>query len=654
MSKSAYLRAAAAQVALEISPPSIRSDLLAQSTFREEFGLGTDQVIALRNAGLSIGRRNFFETIRRVLAGEVEAEVMDVEGRQWTLRKEAGGDQPRLVVSSGEQRSVLPDFGVLSNEPMLRLRSLEKAAMAVNLPMSAEEEWRNILRDRALVDEEVEIFDSDMWDTPVHIERSIGSELKEGQSSVRSLVPCSRRYFERLVGVYDGSESIKDYASGVCGQLLESLSAREAYGGFLHSLFLSCHAALTAEINVDGLSKDDLVRAYEFLMHGGDMVSRLGAVEVGFRILPERPELEPYILGLVQRIRDDDDEDSASEFKLFGALFVLVDGEISRARLLSTEPPFYRRLASLAHAALIHRQLIHSGIDYDRFCEWAFNSRAEQFYMQSLADMRREPRWSPDFSQAHQIKMDFFGRMMIAGSRFHENMEAGELRQIVLGEEPGGLFASSNFPSPYLPGPLEGREDHTSEMPDEVARLIEAKLESEQVEPASFALLVNSSIVFRIDTGHVELAAKALRLARYRLANVKDKSELAVTLNGLATVAAVTRTTALADELRILVRRYRHDRQFGLSMDEAIRICLVASATREDLIEWREFAGDWLTEFAFDELAGDDREIFHSHLQCLLHAVPELWLSCGKADAALMGLCSSSTNSDVGRRGRPR
>ncbi len=641
MSNSAYVRAAAAQVALEIVPPLIQSDLLAQSSFREEFGLETDQVMALRDAGLSIRRRDFFGAIRSVFAGEVEAEVMDAEGRQWTLRKEAGRDQPRLVVSSGEKRSLLPDFGVLSNDPMLRLRSLEKTAMDVNLPRGAEDEWRNILADRELVDEEVELFDSDMCDTPVRLERLIGRELKEGQSSVRSLVPCSRRYFERLVGVYDGSESIKGYASGAAGQFLKGLTARKAYDGFLHSLFLSSHAELTAEISVDRLAKDDLVRAYEFIQHRGDILSRLGAVEVGFRILPERPELEPYILGLVQRIRDDGDEDGDSEFKLFGALFVLVDGEISRARLLSTEPPFYRRLASLAHAALIHGQLIHSGIDYDRFSEWAFNSRAEQFYMQSLADMRREPRWSPDFSQADQIKMDFFGRMMIAGSRFHENIDAGELRQVVLGEEPGALFASSNFPGPYLPGPLEGCEDYTSEMPDEVARLIEAKLESEQVEPASFTLLVNSSIVFRIDTGHVELAAKALRLASYRLANVKDKSELAVTLSGLATVAAVTRSTALADELRVLVRRYRHDRQFGLSIDEAIRICLVASASREDLIAWREFAGDWLTEFAFDELAGDEGETLHSHLQCLLHAVPELWLSCGKADAALKGLCSS-------------
>ena len=644
MSDLAYVRAATAQVALEITPPSIRSDLLAQSTFRDEFGLGTDQLISLRKTGLSIGRRDLFEALRSVFAGEMEARVTDVEGRQWTLRNEARGEQPRLVVSSGEQRSVLPDFGVLSDDRRVRLRSLKQAAMDVSLPIGAENEWRNVLTDRPLTDEEVEIYDRDIRDTPGHVKRSIRRELKARESSVRTLVPCSRRYFERLVGVYDGSGSIADYASGAGVRVIESLSARDAYEGFLFSLLMSSHAALTAEINVDGLDKDDLVRAYEYLLQRGDTLSRLGAVEVGFEVLPDRRELEPYVLGLVQSILDDDDEDSAGEFKAFAALFALVDGEISRTRLLSTEPPFYRRLASLAQAALIYRQLIDSGIDYDHFSEWAFNCRGEQFYMQSLADMRREPRWNPDYSQARQIKMDCLGRMMIAGSKYYENMGVGELREIVLGDKPGSIYASSEFPGPYLPGPLEGRDDHTSEMPEEVARLIEAKLETEEVEPSSFALLVNSSVVFPIDSGHVELAAKALRLAGYRLANVKDRSELAATLGGLATVAAVTRSTALADELRILVRRYRHDRQFALSIEEVMRFLLVASASREDLIEWRDFAGDWLTELAFGELVGDECEILHSHLVCLLHAVPELWYSCGRADAALKSLWSSSDN----------
>ena len=63
----------------------------------------------------------------------------------------------------------------------------------------------------------------------------------------------------------------------------------------------------------------------------------------------------------------------------------------------------------------------------------------------------------------------------------------------------------------------------------------------------------------------------------------------------------------------------------------------MAAASRADLIEWRDFAGGWLTELAFGEFTSEEGAVFRSHLQYLFHAVRELWVSCGKADAALTG-----------------
>ena len=257
--------------------------------------------------------------------------------------------------------------------------------------MSALDTWRDILADRALEDDEVDPFHSDVRDTPVHLMRTIYSEMLAGKSSVSSLVPSSRRYFERLVGAHDGSASIRDYAIGAGGRFLRELSAWRPYEGFLFSLFLSSHSAMTAEIGVERLKREDLVRVYDFIERRGDMISRMGAIEVGLRILPENPEIEPFLIRLVEHIRDDDVDGSTSGFKLFSALLVLVDGELARTRLMSAEPPFYRRLASLSQATLIHRQVVKSGIECDALCEWALNSRGEQYYMQSLSDMRMEP-----------------------------------------------------------------------------------------------------------------------------------------------------------------------------------------------------------------------------------------------------------------------
>lgn len=630
-----------ANAALELFPPLIRRSLLNDQSFLEEYGFKIKAMIAFGSSGVSVERSQLFDVVRTVLAGKGSVELTDAEHRTWSITNDArAGELPNLVLSSDQQRLVLPDFSVLSGDDSTRLRSLEESALDVNLPFGALQEWRSILEERGLEDDEVDTFLSDIRDTPVDVERTIRSKVTVGEISVSSLVPNSRRYFERLVGAYDGSGSIRDYAVGTVREVFRQLTEWRPYEGFLFSLFLSSHSALTAEINTDHLVQEELEKAFDYLEKHGDTLSQLGAIEVGLRILPNRPEIEAFLLRLVHRIRDDDVEGKTSEFNLFSALFVLVDGELARTRLLAAEPPFYRRLASMAQAASIHRQLVQCGIDYDYFSEWAFSNRGEHFYMQSLADMRTEPRWNPDLVAAPQLRADFLGRIMIAGNNFQANLGDGVLRDTILGDGEQSLIKQCEFPRPYFPGPLEGAEDSPNALPDDFARVIEKQLDSNEVEAASFIALVNSAMIFRITSSHAELAAKALRLGNHMLANLEDKSQLVGILNGLAAVAAVSRNPALADELRILVRRYRCDSQYGFSVEEATRMSLVASAAREDLREWRGFAGDWLTELAFGELDGNEGQVLHSHLSALLHSVPELWISCARADAALQAWCS--------------
>ncbi|RJO60307.1 hypothetical protein C4544_05300 [candidate division WS5 bacterium] len=629
-----------AGAALKLVPPLIRNSLLDEKIFREEYSFKTEAMIAFGSGGLSIQRSEFFDAVRAVLAGEGPAELTDHEGQKWNLTNNARDHElPNLVLSSNQKRLVLPDFSVFSGDASIRIRSLSESALNVNLPLSAQEEWRSILEERALDDDEFHTFHTDIRDTPVYVAQTIRNDIMAGKSSVSSLVPKSRRYFERLVGAYDGSGTIQDYAIGTGRKVIKQLTDWRPYEGFLFSLLLSSHSALTAEVKADHLDQENFEKAFAYLEKYGDMLSRLGAFEVGLQILPDRPEVEPFLLSLVYRIRDDDVEGKASEFKLFSALFILVDGELARTRLMAEEPPFYRRLASQAQAALIHRQIVQCGIDYNHFAKWAFSNRGEHFYMQSLADMRAEPRWNPDMVAESQIQADFFGRLMIAGNKFEANLREGDLRNTILGDGEKSLIKLFEFPRPYFPGPLEGAEDTQNVLPDDLARVIEEQLDSEEVDAASFIALVNSAMIFRITSGHAELAAKALRLGNYNLANLKDKSQLLGILNGLSTVAAVSRNTALADELRILVRRYRRDSQHSISVEEAMRMSLVASAARKDLMEWRGFVGEWLTELAFGKLEGNEGQVFHSHLSVLLNSVPELWISCARADAALQAWC---------------
>ncbi len=635
MMNNPYVKSALAQTALDLTPPLIRETLLKKSDFREEYSLKADATLSFPDIGTTFHLSSLHNAARSVLSGASKKKVNDTKAQKWRLKNiSEEGDLPHLSLSRGEKSSPLYSLAALSPDRDTRLRFLEEAISDVNLPNSASDPWRNILSERALEDDEIDECLSEFRDTPIQMVRTIQSEIRARKINMSSLVPPTRRYFERLVGEYNGSNSIWEYAASSGRSLFAQLSAWHPYYGFLFSLLLSSHSSLTDEINIDQLSNEDLVRAYDFLVHHGDRISQLGAIEVGLRVLPSRPEIEQPLIHLIEQIRDDDIEGEMSGFKLLSALFCLVDGQLSKTRLLSVEPPFYRRLAALSQAALIHRQLTSSPVDIDQFSEWAFNKR-EGFYMQSLADMRLEPRWDPNFAMASHIKADFFGRIIIAAKKYEQNIKDSQIYDLVLTNKDESLQTFSDSLETWLPGPLDGALNTQNSLPSEVAEVIETQLSATEVGPLSFPALVNYALLYPIGADHAELAVRALKRADYHLRNIKDKLELFAILDGLAKVAAVSRNPLLADELWIVVRRYRHDVEYALSIQEVIRICLIAAASRSQLDEWTEFVGDWLTELAFGDLKDEEAQGLHLCLSSLCHAVPELWVSCGRADAAL-------------------
>lgn len=619
---------------LELMPPQIRQALLEDSDFRDEYGLTTDSVLSFGDSDVSVQQSGFYNAVRQVLSGVSENEVTDTKGQHWKLRNIGGeGELPRLSLSCCT--NPLPTYlTALSPDKDTRLRSFDEDIANFNLPDRESDPWRKILSERALENEEVDAFHGEFDCTPVAKTIAVGKDIRTGRGSLSTLVPPSRKYYERLVGIYEGSATIRDYASGTGRDLLRQLSVWRPYDGFLTSLFLSSHSSLTDEIGVDQLSSEDLVRAFGFLEKYGDMISRLGAIEVGLRVLPSNPEIEQVLIRLIEQIRDDDVDGQTSGFKLLSALFCLVYGELSRIRLFAKEPPYYRRLAALSQASLVQRQLLSSSADIGYFIGWA-SENSGRFGMQSLVDMRLEPRWGPKLVAPSQLKAEFVGRVMKSAEKWKRVEKDCPVYQLVFGDSAGTLHSLRGYPHQWFPGPLEGTVREHQKMPSGVAEAIDTQLRADEVGPSSFAALINASMIFGLCKEYAGLAEDALKGSSYRFRGIESRSQLVAILDGLATVAAGSRSPSLADGLRILVRRYRNDSEFRLSIQEVVMICLSAAASRSDLAEWSEFVGEWLTELAFGDLTKEEVEELLICLSRLYHSVPELWVTCGRADAAL-------------------
>ena len=625
-----------ADAALHLAPPMFRDSLLQESDFCEKYELKTYQTVSFGTPEVRFQHSRLCAAARKVLSGRPSAQVTDENGRKWELKNINGkGQLPELMLfHEGGMYPLSLGFIMLSSKRK-RLRFFEESASVLNLPGDARDKWRSILEKRPLEEGEIRIFEDDFINTPVDMAQTIHKISAGGTVDISFLVPYSEKYFERLVGRYDGSATVENYAAAEARNLFRELSAWRPYEGFLLSLPLSSHSALTDEIPVESLDADELARAFDFLEKHGDSLSQLGAVEVGLRVVQSRPEIETFLVQLVKNIRDDDVNGESSGFKHIQALFCLVDGELSRTRLLSSKPPFYRRLAALSQATLINRQMANSGVDIDSFCQWALITYAGENYMQSLVDMRLEPRWVPDFWTPAQIKATFLGRIMATAARYRQNIENSELHDLILGTGTESLQSVGVPFYHYLPGPLEGNPELAESLPPWAGSAIEEQVNSDKLTPLSFRALVNSGRYFLVGPHQTELAVRALKRADYRIANLQDSRQLIAILDGLAAVAATARSRNLADELRILVRKYRHDAQYPVPVVEDVKICLMAAASRTDPGEWRAFVSDWMTELAFGEMKSEDGELLYSQLLYLCRIIPELRVSCDKAWAAL-------------------
>jgi hypothetical protein len=173
----------------------------------------------------------------------------------------------------------------------------------------------------------------------------------------------------------------------------------------------------------------------------------------------------------------------------------------------------------------------------------------------------------------------------------------------------------------------------------EVAR-IRDHLSSATITIESVSGLANAAIVVRFPAELADVAADAIARADYRLPH-DNKAVFIAHLRGLASAAAIARSSKLADALFLLVRTYRHFHPDELTIEDGFRIAIIACASRLELADWCKCLGDLMIDCAFRPITVEEATRLHSHLVHLCHLVPELWSSCGQAEAALRSVLMS-------------
>jgi len=636
MPKKAAFREDEVVFFLQMLPPSIREGLLADQSFQDEYGLKPSPRLTFSDIGIIIARSELFESVRLALKDPSQKIfVKDVSDGKWEIEildVNAGS----ISLCKGDQRINLLNLWPLLPETSKRMEALRVAAHNANLPDKNFKKWSKKLDHDPVRDSNVDAVLNDLSDTPVFVMDSIKEQLDRSDSNFLSLVPNSIRYFERLVGQFNNNPNLHDYVFQNIYNHIESLISWSPKEGLSLALLLSAHSSILRVIDLYKINDINVIEVFKQITEKGDRFSQLGAIELGLSVFKDLPDIEHYLFTMIEQILDDDLNLETSRLQLLSSLIVLVDGQLSFTKCLAGKPPFWRRLASIAHASLIDRCLVGFPVDVSKFKDWVMQGRGQQFYLQTLCDLRNEPKWQPDYVSAEQLRFEFIGRIYHA-LQTHSNSikKSSELRVFLETEHSKNIHQYIKFPHSFLPGPLEGGTEPIHDLPPELDEAIKKNLLAERLEKNSFNALINSALVFNLGQTYAEMAAKAFKEAKYYVKH-GNSQELFPLLSGLAIVAAVTRSTKMADELRILTRRSMYLPRSPITPGESFRIGLISAASRVDLNDWCSFVGEWTTELAFGDLNIEEAKVLHSHIKCLCRIVPELWPALGRAEAALV------------------
>lgn len=629
------------QLILRQFSESVQEDILSDHKFLQDNDIQLDREILFYELDIGFRKLILFNAIREVSLDNNDIKLVDLNNANWQLKFLKVDSEERLILTKENTKAELPQhFLLISLVDEIRINAFNEIMKKSFIPKKSYEQWYQVILERPLSDNELSIFQLDYDNSPSVIERNISEQIQQGKSTIDTLVPKSKTYYEYLVGEYDQSSSIIDYMHNQVNKHIDNLLSWNSYDGFLFSLFLSSHSSITSTEIAQKLDTKTLIKAYKWLHNYGDMISQIGAIGVGLSILDEKPELEIYIIKMIKLLLAyDPKNEKNNRFRLLSALIILVDGELSQSKVFDDTPPFWRRLASIAHASLLERCFIKLNVDFKDFIKKVESMYSDWFSLQTFCDLRLEPRWQPGYISEEQLKFEFVGRMIIDADKYKSKIYSEDMKTLLFESHSKSLPSYIEYPYAFLPGPLEGSINFQLKVPDEILKLVEDNLNSDEIELSSFIVLVNSALIYKLDTYHAQLAAEALRKIKYQLRDIKDHHELFNFLNGLATAASVTRSQELALELKVIVRKYRFSKgEYQLTADEFFWLGMISASAFENMSEWCEYIGDWVTNLAFQTLKEEETKRIHSHLLKLCHIVPELWHKLGISEAAMKSL----------------
>lgn len=613
------------------NPPSIIHILLNRESFTTKCNIETEGVIGLTdiqgNIVVNISEDELTQGVKTAFINSSQVTTLkDMDGNEW-LFIDIDLINGSLKLCRNNKVLSLPNFWMLLPTSSKRLEIFDELVNKYNLTKVLKEQWqRKLLQDTISYKDIVEI-NYDLFETPLFVMDKIRKSMSDSSCKIDTFMPTSLYYSSMFIGDYVQGYSREDFINIELKKKIDHFINWNSEKGLILALHLSAHSSIVQLINIEGIEKQILINVFSYLSNSNDRFSQVGAIELGMSIVEKNPELESFIIAMIKQIINEDITLKDSPCHLLSCLMILTLGTISISKKFQNHPPFWTRLLGIAQASLITQSF--DGIDFDvkQFCDWILstNNFYQCFYMQTLCELRIEPRWFPEYITPNQLKSELTGRIINLKNQIPDCCL--ELNKIFNAINPDATC--------FYPGPLEGEVNNNFSISSEVSEIIYEALNTEPITIKSFYPLVNAAPLFNLDNEFIEMTIQALHKSKHYLKHDGNTENLFHALSGLARVAAVSKNKDLAEDIKMVVWRSKNLNANLLNIHDLLVIGLTTAAAYTDFNEWLKVVGDWINQIAFRDLSKDEIDYLSSQIECLCQIVPELWTTVGRAYTVL-------------------
>lgn len=635
MSERNRVRLALLNMCLDLVPPIVREDVLVRPELQQSFPIKLDAVMSLGN-GVSFQRSALFAAIKVAESrkGGV-AKIADVDGRDWELRAEDQDNDPVVVLTFGERVVRTRPLALMSTLRVVRLKAFTNECRRVNLPGVAITRWERVLRKRRLKDDEFAEVLGDLRNTPVSVAETISSRLARGSISVEDIVPRSKEYYLRLIGRRTGQTDIRTYAAEVLPEHFGALLRWHPLKGIQQALLLASHSIVVDAI-ANQMGNDIDLATLASWAQSTDPFSCGAALEIGLLSTRRSPGIDSSIKSLAEKFVADVGGAGGVSLDVASAAFAMIDGEMSKARVMVEEPPFVRRMAALAQAALFTRCMLSENTDSSGhgIVRWMKGVRTNEHLVQTLVDLRLEPRWLAEFATGDQLRNEVCGRVLSVAKNCETTTREIGLEGLLISDGANSLRSHLSLLSTILPGPLEGGIESVMNVPADAMEKLRDALRGEDQPVGALNVVGTYAVLCELPRDIAGLAAEMLRLLEYRVDNLEGNN-IAACLLGLAAAAAIGRSHDLADEVIIASRVARQRSPDRIDMTSVFEIGVVACASRSNVDDWRKAVGSAVGALAFGDLNSAEAGELYACVVALCECDPFLWVACSPALAAI-------------------